>query len=337
MKSRMVGVALGAAMLAVVGQASVCAQTPQPFYKGKTMTLYVSGPPGSGYDLYARLFARRFSSHLPGAPTVIVSNVPGAAGIFCANQVYNIAAKDGTVLGLIRQSIAEEQVFQTDGVRYDVLKFNWIGRIAANVELTYVWHTVPVKTIDDVKTRETIIAAGGGSTETFPAVLNSIIGTRFKLVKGYYATPPADLAVERGEVEGSFGSVSTMLTTHRDWMENKLITILVQYALARHPVLPDVPAVVELAKTGEDRALVEFLANASAIGRSIVAPPDVPAERVAELRDAFLATMKDPEFLDDMRRTGADLSLATAEELRTVIANTVGVSAATRARAEAFR
>jgi len=337
MKSAVVtAIATSVAILAM-SPASVRAQSSDLFFKGKTVTVYDSSPAGSGYDLYARLFARHIGRHLPGTPNVIVSNVPGAGGIVCANLVYNTAAKDGTALGLIRQTIAEEQALQTDGVRFDVVKFNWIGRIASNVEITYVWHTVPIKTIDDLKTRETVFSTTGGSMPLFAQLLNTMIGTRFKLVMGYKGTPEADLALERGEVEGGTSSVNIMETTHKDWMTNELITILVQYALERHPFLPQVPAVVELAKTSEDRSLLEFLASASAVGLSILAPPGVPADRLAELRAAFDATMIDPEFLADIQHLGADFSPLPAEQVKKIIASTINVSATVRARAQALR
>jgi len=338
MKSAMTTGAAGlAVMLALAGMATVAARTPEPFFKGRTVTIYASGPPGSGYDLYARLISRHIGQHLPGTPSVVVSNLPGGGGMVCANYLYNLAAKDGTALGIIRQDIAEDQALHTDGVRYDVLKFNWIGRIASNVEITYVWHTAPVRTMADVKQHETLIASVGGSVDAFPRALNRMIGTKFKLVKGYSGTPEAELAIQRGEVEGTYGSVNTLQTTKKDWVAKKLIRVLVQYALQRDPALPDVPAVVEFAKTDADRSLLEFLASSSAVGRSVIAPPGVSAGRMAELRAAFAATMTDPEFLADVHHIGAEYSPAPADELEKVVARTVGISGATLARAQPLR
>jgi tripartite-type tricarboxylate transporter receptor subunit TctC len=305
------------------------------FFKGKDIAVYVGGPAGGGYDLYGRMLARHFGRHLPGTPRVIISNVPGGGGVICENLMYNVAAKDGTALGIIRQSVAEDQAMEVERLRYDALKFNWIGRIAANVEITYVWHTTPIKTLDDVKTRETLLASVGGSLDNFPLLLNQMIGTRFKIVKGYHATTEAKMAVERGEVDGSYSSVNSMVTIYRDWTANRLVRILVQYGLERHPALPDVPAIVEFAKTAEDRSLLEFLASSSAIGRSVVAPPDVPAERVSELRAAFDATMADPEFLADANKIGAEISPLPASELKRIIEKTLSASATVAARVQA--
>jgi tripartite-type tricarboxylate transporter receptor subunit TctC len=323
--------ALGA-MLAM-SAAAAPAPSPEPFFKGKTITVYAGGPAGGGYDLYARLIARYFGRHVPGAPAVIVSNVPGGGGLIAVDLVYNVAAKDGTALGIVRQSVAEDQAMQMESVQYDVQKFNWIGRIAANVELTYVWHTTPIKTLEDVKARETLLASVGGSLDDFPLLLNEMIGTRFKIVRGYHATTEAKMAVERGEVDGSYSSVSSMMTVYKDWTVNKLARILVQYGLERHPALPDIPAVVEFGKTSEDQSLLEFLASSSAVGRTLVAPPDIPAERVSELRAAFDATMVDPEFLADAGKIGADISPLAAEDLKKIMQRTLSASGAVLARA----
>jgi tripartite-type tricarboxylate transporter receptor subunit TctC len=327
MRLAVVAIALGVTL------AMNAAPSPEPFFKGKTITVYAGGPAGGGYDLYARLIARHFGRHVPGVPAVIVSNVPGGGGLIAVNLVYNVAAKDGTALGIVRQSVAEDRAMQMESVQYDVQKFNWIGRIAANVELTYVWHTTPIKTLDDVKGKETVLASVGGSLDDFPLLLNEMIGTRFKIVRGYHATTEAKMAVERGEADGSYSSVNSMMTIYKDWTVNQLARILVQYGLERHPALPDIPAVVEFGKTSKDQSLLEFLASSSAVGRTLVAPPDIPAERVSELRAAFDATMVDPEFLADAGRIGAEISPLAAEDLKKIMQRTLSASGAVLARA----
>jgi tripartite-type tricarboxylate transporter receptor subunit TctC len=324
MRLAVVAIALGVTL--AMNAAAVPTPSPEPFFKGKTITVYAGGPAGGGYDLYARLIARHFGRHVPGAPAVMVSNVPGGGGPIAVNLVYNVAAKDGTALGIVRHSVSEDQAMQIESVQYDVQKFNWIGRIAANVELTYVWHTTPIKTLDDVKGRETVLASVGGSLDDFPLLLNEMIGTRFKIVRGYHATTEGKMAVERGEVDGSYSSVNSMMTIYKDWTVNQLARILAQYGLERHPALPDIPAVVEFGKTSEDQSLLEFLASSSAVGRTLVVPPDVPAERVSELRAAFDATMIDPEFLADARRIGADISPLAAEDLKKIMQRTLNAS-----------
>ena len=328
-------VVLGAALAMSV--AANPAPSPEPFFKGKNITIYAGGPAGGGYDFYARLFARHFGRHVPGLPSVMVSNVPGGGGLIGVNLIYNVAPKDGTALGIIRQSVAEDQATQREAVQYDIRKFNWIGRIAANAELTYVWHTTQIKTLEDVKGRETLLASVGGSLDSFPLLLNEMIGTRFKIVKGYHATTEAEIAVQRGEADGSYSSVNSMATIHKDWTANKLVSILVQYTPERHPALPDIPAIVEFGKTDEDRSLLEFLASTSAVGRTVVAPPGVPVERISELRGAFSATMADPEFLADALKIGAEVSPLPAQELEKIMVKTLNASAAVLARARAVQ
>jgi tripartite-type tricarboxylate transporter receptor subunit TctC len=312
-----------------------CSQA-QPF-TDKTLTIYAGGPPGSGYDLYGRLLARHIGRHIPGRPNVVVSDMPAAAGIACANFIYGAAPKDGTALGIFSQGMAEDQVFETDGVRFDVSKLNWIGRISSNVEITYVWHTVPVKTIEDLKTRETVVAATGPSSLTFPHMLNAMIGARFKTVRGYVGTPDANLAMQRGEVDGATSSINTVNASHPEWFERKLITTIVQYALRRSPRLPDVPAVVELGRSPDDRAILTFFASSSAVGRSIVAPPGLSSERITILRAAFDETMKDPSFISEVQQARAELDPLPGEELQKTILQIVNISNADRARARDFR
>ena len=182
---------------------------------------------------------------MPGNPTVIVSNMPGGSGINAANFMYNVAPKDGTAIAILIQTMGEEQGLGTEGIRFDVKRFNWIGRVTSNVEMVYVWHTVPVKTIDDVKKRETILASAGPASITYPLLLNDMIGTRFKLVRGYQGTQNTSLAMQRGEVDGATGSIVAVKTLS-NWLTSGEINILTQYATKRHRELPNIPAVVEL-------------------------------------------------------------------------------------------
>jgi tripartite-type tricarboxylate transporter receptor subunit TctC len=305
-------------------------------FKGKTVTVYVAAPVAGGYDLYGRLLTRHLGRHLPGHPTVVTSNMPGGSGLNCANFMYNAAPKDGTALAILIQTMGEEQGLQIDGVRFDVAKFNWIGRITSNVEMAYVWHTVPVKTIEDAKGRETILASGGPSSITFPLLLNEMIGTRFKLVRGYLGTQNTHLAMQRGEVEGATSSVNTVKTS-TNWLTTGEINVLVQYAPQRHRELPDVPAVVELANTPEDQELLSFLVRASAVGRSFLAPPGVAETTLAALREAFDATMADPEFLADIRKLRAEFDPLPGKDLQQLLAQGNELSAANRQRVKAER
>jgi tripartite-type tricarboxylate transporter receptor subunit TctC len=319
-----------------VASMSVPHASADEMFKGKTVTVYVGAPVAGGYDLYGRLLTRHLGRHLPGNPTVVTSNMPGGSGINCANFMYTVAPKDGTALAIVIQTMGEEQGLQTEGVRFDITKFNWIGRITSNVEMLYVWHTVPVKTIEDAKKRETILASAGPSSITFPLLLNEMIGTRFKLVRGYQGTQNTHLAMQRGEVEGVTSSVNTVKTS-TSWLTTGEINVLVQYAPQRHRELPNVPAVIELAKTPEDQALLSFLARASAVGRSFLAPPGVPEASLAALREAFDATMADPEFLADIRKLQAEFDPLPGRDLQQLFVQGAELSAANMQRVKAER
>src|SRR5215204_7468322 len=286
---------------------------------GKTITIYIGFGPGGGYDLYGRVLARHLGKHLPGHPTVVVSNMPGAASVRAANYVYNVAPKDGTALGIVAQSIGEEQLVGTTGVSYDVAKFNWIGRFAPNIEVAYVWHAVPVNTIDDLKTIEATFAGTGPSSLIYPRLLNSIAGMKWKLVNGYNTTSVAHLAMQRREVDGATSSLNTLKTTQRDWLDSGLIRILVQFALKRSAELSAVPAVVEFGKMLEDKDVLSFYASSGAIGRAVIAPPDMPADRLKMLRAAFDATLKDADFLAEIETTKLEFDPLPGAELQKLV------------------
>jgi tripartite-type tricarboxylate transporter receptor subunit TctC len=306
-------------------------------FAGKTVTIYVGYGPGGGYDLYGRVFARHLGKHLPGHPTVVVSNMPGAASVRAANYVYGVAPKDGTALGMVAQSIAEDQLLGTTGVSYDATKFAWIGRFAANIEAAYVWHTAPIKTIEDLKTTEATFAGTGPSSVVYPRLLNSMAGMKWKVVTGYNTTSNAHLAMQRGEVDGATSSLNTIKTTQRDWLDQKLIRIIVQFALQRASDFPDVPAVVEFGTTQDDKDLLSFYANSGAVGRAVIAPPDMAADRVALLRTAFDATMKDAEFLADIANTKLEFEPMPGADLQSLVMAATKVSPAVLARARAAR
>jgi tripartite-type tricarboxylate transporter receptor subunit TctC len=315
----------------------VFAQNTAPDLAGKTVTIYIGYGPGGGYDLYGRVLSRHLGKHLPSHPTVVVSNMPGAASVRAANYVYNVAPKDGTALGIVAQSIGEEQLVGTSGVSYDVAKFNWIGRFATNVEVAYVWHASPVKTIEDLKTTEATFAGTGPSSLIYPRLLNSIAGMKWKLVNGYNTTSVAHLAMQRREVDGATSSLNTLKTTQRDWLDGGLIRILVQFALKRSAELSAVPAVVEFGKTQEDKDVLSFYASSGAIGRSVIAPPDMAAERIAMLRAAFDATLKDTEFLAEIETTKLEFDPLPGTELQKLVEASSKVSSAVIERARAVR
>jgi tripartite-type tricarboxylate transporter receptor subunit TctC len=315
----------------------VSAQEAAPNLAGKTVTIYIGFGPGGGYDLYGRVLARHLGKHLPGHPTVVVSNMPGAASVRAANYVYAVAPKDGTALGIVAQSVGEEQLVGTSGVSYDVAKFNWIGRFAANVEVAYVWHAAPVKTIEDLKTTEATFAGTGPSSLIYPRLLNSIAGMKWKLVNGYNTTSVAHLAMQRREVDGATSSLNTLKTTQRDWLDNGLIRILVQFALKRNAEMSGIPAVVEFGNTQDDKDVLSFYASSGAVGRAVIAPPEMPAERVAMLRSAFAATLKDADFLAEIETTKLEFDPLPGAELQTLVEASTKVSSTVLQRARAVR
>jgi len=328
---------LSQAVLAVALALGPAPAAAQESFAGKTVTISVGFGPGGGYDLYARVLARHLGRHLPGQPTVIVANMPGAASIRAANYIANVAPKDGTALGMVAQSIAEEQLLGTAGVSYDVGKLGWIGRIAANVEVAYVWHAAPVKVVDDLRTMEATFAGTGPSSSIYPRLLNGIAGMKWKVIAGYNTTSAAHLAMERREVDGATSSLNTLKTAQRDWLDNTLIRILVAFALRRSPELANVPAVVELATTSEDRDVLAFYANSGAVGRALIAPPGLPPERIALLRGGFDATMRDADFRAEIATMRLDFEPMAGAELQALVEAATRVSGTVLARARAAR
>jgi tripartite-type tricarboxylate transporter receptor subunit TctC len=304
---------------------------------GKTVTIYVGYGPGGGYDLYARVLARHMVQYLPGHPIIVVSDMPGAASIRAANYVYSVAPKDGTALGIVAQSIAEDQLIGTQGVGYDVRKFSWIGRIASNIEAAYVWHTAKVKTVDDLRTTEATFAGTGPSSTVYPRLLNSISGMKWKVVSGYNTTALAHLAMQRGEVDGATSSLNTLKTTQRDWLDQGLVRIIVQFALQRSPEFASVPAVVELGRTQEDKDVLAFYANSGSVGRAVIAPPDLPADVTAVLRSAFDQTMKSPDFLAEIKSTRLEFDPMSGAALQALVETATKVSDTVLTRARAAR
>ena len=302
------------------------AQTVQQFYTGKTLELIVGYPPGGSNDVYGRAVARHIGRHIPGNPQVVFRNMPGAGSIVAANHIFNSAPKDGTVLGLLAATNTLDEKLGASGVKYETAKFTWIGRVASGVNVTAMWNTSKIKTIDDaMKTESTLGATGTGSTVfIYPNVLNRVMGTKFKLVMGYGGSNEAMLAMERGEVDGHSTSWEAYKSAHPDWIKDHKMNVVVQYGLTRHPDLPDVPTCVEFAKTPEQKQILSAVVNATEIGKSILSTPGVPADRVEALRTAFTEMTKDPEFIDELEKMRVELTPmpgATLQELVQEVGN----------------
>jgi tripartite-type tricarboxylate transporter receptor subunit TctC len=299
----------------------VLAQTPEQFYRGKTIDLTIGYPTGGSNDTWSRILANFLGKHIPGNPSIVVRNMPGAGSFVALNNIYNILPKDGTVIGLGAPTAPLDEKLGTQSVRFKTAKFNWIGRIDSLINAVYEWHTSPVKTFDDaLKTESTLSATGVGSLVTiFPTVTNNVLGTKFKLIMGYKGSNAAMLAMERGEVEGHSTSWTAMKVAHPTWLAEKKISVLVQYGLHRHPDLKDVPTVIEVAKTDEQRKILHAVMNASEIGTAYFTSPGVPKDRVEALRRAFDATMKDPGFVAQADKLGLGFNPETGEAVQKAV------------------
>lgn len=310
----------GAALAAFSG--AVHAQDAAPFYAGKNVSIIVGFGPGGGYDLYARLLARYYGPHIPGKPNVLVQNMPGAGGVNAANFVYTTAAKDGTVIAGVNQGAAMFQQLGGKGAQYDATKFRWIGRMASSNNVAYTWTASGVRTIEDAKKREVMMAGSGviSDANIYPNVMNGLLGTRFKIINGYAGTNESNLALERGEVEGrGGGSYSSLQTTRPQWLKDGTISLLVQIGFEKEPDLPNVPTLLDLVSKEEDKQIATLVTLPVEIGYNYWVAPEVPAGRVSDLRTAFEAAMKDPALLAEAKKISLDIRYKSGAELEEMV------------------
>ena len=328
----------GAARLLLAGAALGALMAPamaQDFTK-KTVTVYIGNTSGGSYDLYGRVVARYFGKHLPGAPTVIATNMPGAGTLRAANYIYEVAPKDGTAIGIVTETLAVEQATGNPAVQFDAAKFNWVGRIASSNNIHFQWHTAKAQSIDDIKKFETPVAAAGAGniSEVVPKLLNATIGTKFKIISGFPASAEGMLAMERGEVDGTAGSWATVRTGKKQWLDEKKIKIILQDVPERAADLPDVPALGELGNTEGDKQLLRLYASGGAIGRAFIAPPAVPAATMKVMQDSFLAMTRDPELIAEMQKANLDLEYAAPEKLAEEVRKTLATPKTVTERAK---
>ncbi len=320
---------------AVFSLAAHAQQSVEDFYKSKkNINLYIGYAPGGSYDLYARLVARHLGKHIPGHPTVVANNMPGAGSLQAANFIYAVAPKDGTALGALGETVAMEQALKNPGAKYDVTKFTWIGRIASSNNIHLVWKTAKAQSVEDARTYEMTVAGTGPANlaETVPKLLNAIAGTKFKVISGYASSGPGMLAMERGEVDGAGTSWAIVKATKQDWLRDKTVKIILQDLPTRDPELPDVPALLEFAKTEQDKQLLGVYASGGAIGRAYSAPPDLPPQIAKALRDGFQAMTKDPELKAELAKATLDLEPADHVFLEKTISAAANVSDEVRER-----
>lgn len=313
------GILVAVTFLALSGLApsTATADPIEDFYRGKSISMIIATAPGGDYDLRARLVSRHMGRHIPGNPTIVPRNMPGGVGIQAMNYMANVAPKDGTTIHAIMQNMSTHQALGGAGVEFDTRKFFWIGNTTDTPNVINSWHTTDIRTIQDVMTRELVVGAPGQATNSvyYPKALNDLVGTKFKIVSGYPGGNDVNLAMERGEVGGrGSNSWASWKATKPDWLREKKIFMLVQIALKRDPELADVPTMIELAKSDEDKAVMTFLSADVPIARSYVTNPGVPAERVQALRRAFDATMQDPQLLAEAAKLNMDLRPTTGEE-----------------------
>jgi tripartite-type tricarboxylate transporter receptor subunit TctC len=288
----------------------------------KPVTIYVAGTAGGGIDLYARLLGRHLGRHIPGKPTVTVQVMPGAGGIRAANYLAEQAPRDGTAITAFANGPILEPLIGARNPGYDMSRFTWIGAVTKDIGLCIAWGATPFKTIEDVKKQQMVVGGtgAGSETDTWPIILNDVLGTKFKLVTGYVGSQETILAMERGETHGRcVFSHSALKIAKPDWLRDKKINVLVLTALAPSAEFPGVPAVVDLVSKPDDRALLELMVAPGAMARPFVAPPGLSPERAALMRRAFDATMADPEFRAEAVKIQADVAPSTGEEVQKLV------------------
>jgi tripartite-type tricarboxylate transporter receptor subunit TctC len=315
------------------------AQSVEAFYKSHPITMLVGSGAGGGYDVYARTFARFWSNHIPGHPDIIAKDMPAAAGLAAASTLYANAARDGSVIGAFTNGAAMDPLFGNPGAHFDALKFNWLGSIGKLENVCATWHTSPVKTIAQARERQVIVAAAGATSNTaiVPNMLNTLIGTKFKVISGYDPGSGLTLAVESGEAEGICGlSWSTMKASRPRWISEHLLNVIVQMGLKKLAELPDVPSALDLVSDPQNKRVMELILMRQEAGRPFAAPPDTPPNRVAALRQAFDATLADPAFVAEAGKTRLEIDPLTGQEIATMLAKAYAAPKPIVARAAAL-
>ena len=320
----------------LVGASSALAQQDDvaAFFKGKTLRLVVGIGVGSGYDINARLLARHMAAHIPGQPTIIVQNQPGAGSLTMTNALYNAGPFDGSVMGASFNGMPTTPLLQPAGARFDPVKLNWLGSTNRETQAMYVWHTAPAQVLEDARAKEIVMGAQApGSTQfDYPVLANKLFGFKFKVVTGYESTPKIHLAMESGEVHGTIANWSTLKAINPGWITDKKIRIIAQWALKKNPELADVPLFLDLAKTDAERAALELMLARLEYGRPFFLPPNVPAPRLEALRRAFDATMKDPAYLAEADKLKIDVDSLSGAEVAALVEQVSRTPADTVAR-----
>lgn len=315
----------GAAVLSLA--ASPGAGAAEDFYKGRTITLYGAAGGGGSYGVYNRAIAEHLGRHIPGNPSVVAQFMPGAGGAKCANFIYNAAPRDGSVIAMLLKYVAVEQAIGRKAVKYDVNRFNWLISMEPINSVVALWHTAPATTLEDLRKKEVILGSTGKSSETYiaPTLMNAYIGTKFKVVTGYKGTGAIHLAMESGEIHGRAASFSSLTGTRSHWLSEGKVVMLAHSGLYPDAEFSSVPPLSTIAPA-EARDVFEFVGSGSTLGRIIVAPPGVPAERVAILRAGLEALVKDAAFLADARKRKMGVQPRLAADVEALVKKTMNAS-----------
>ena len=310
--------ALWSAVFAATASRPAHADAVADFYQGKRITMGVGSEPGGGYDAYARLVTRHIGRLIPGNPGFVVQNMPGGGGLRVTNHLYNVAPKDGTAMATVQRALLTSPLLEGRKLQlqFDPMKFNWIGSLNSETGLIVVWHTAPHRTMEDLFKTELLVGSSSPSTDFLPLFLNNVLDTKFKIIPGYKSSQDAYLALERGELQGR---VSTGWAGDKDvlepWMKDNKVRFLAQLAMTKSPEFPNLPLILDYARTAQDRQVMELILAAQHWGRPFVMPPDVPQDRVAAVRKAFVEMTKDEQFLGEAKKLRMDLDVVTGAEI----------------------
>ncbi|HEY4920052.1 MAG TPA: hypothetical protein VII40_08115 [Xanthobacteraceae bacterium] len=328
------------ALLAALPASIASAQSPADFYKGRTVELYVGYSVGGAYDLYARTIARFLGRHIPGNPTVIVKNMEGGGSLRLANWLFRVAPKDGSVLATIGRGTGFDPILGQQGAQFDGTKFTWLGSANNETSVCVAWNaTSGISKFEDLLTRQMTVGGTSMSADTdqFPKVIDGVFGAKMKIVSGYPGGNDVVLAMERGEIQGRCGwSWSSIMSTHKAWIDEKKITVLVQLALRKHPELPNVPLIMDLAKTDEQKQVLKLIFARQTMGRPYLAPPGIPADRAAALRKAFMDTMADKDFLVEAEKEKLEITPVDGADLQNLVAEVYATPADIEKKAAAL-
>lgn len=321
MKKTLTMAAAAVAAAAIMMAETASAQSVADFYHGRNMDLIVGSGAGGGYDLYARLLARRMGEYIPGKPNLIVKNMAGGGGIRAGNLLYNVSPRDGSTIGTFSNAMITAPLIGSEATKFDPSKLTWIGSAASENSVCVAWKTADVKSWGDLADKKLIVgtAAPGTTTYTFPVMLRNMFDAKFELITGYPDASQAALAIERSEVQGICQTYSSLRAQRPQWFSDKDINVLISIALQRIPDLPDVPSVMELAKSDEQKQMLKVILAPNFAGRPLFAPPEIPTDRRDALRQAFDQVVKDPALIEDAKKQRLEIAPSSGKDVEDLV------------------